>query len=182
MAFLVLLERLTPEERAVFLLREVFEYPYDEIANMLEKSEGACRQALHRARVHIAASRPRFSPSPRQHSKIFKAFVGAIGNGDLQQLESLLAEDVGLVADGGGRIRGAAIHPLHGRGDVSRFLIGSLRFAPEGVTPEVEEVNGQPAIVLRSQGQAFIVVMLELDDEKINVVRLFGNPQKLSAL
>lgn len=182
MAFLVLLERLSPEERAVFLLREVFQYPYEQIAEMLKKSEAACRQHLSRAKTHIAANRPRFSASETEHNQVFQAFIGAIGSGDLTKLETLLAEDVGLVADGGGRIRGAATRPITGRADVAAFLLNSMRFAPGALAPEVAEINGQPAILLRADGQPFIVVMLDVVEGEIQMVRLLGNPDKLQAL
>lgn len=182
MAFLVLLEKLNPEERAVFLLREVFQYPYPEIAEMIQKSEEACRQIFHRAKVQLSANRPRFHSNPRTYEKIFTAFLQAIREGDLDKLKGLLVKDASLWADGGGRIKGAATRPIHGAEAVAQFLLASTRFAPQDLAPSIEEINNQPAIVLRSKGQAFIVVMLELDDEKVNVVRLFGNPQKLNAL
>lgn len=181
-AFLVLLEKLNPEERAVFLLREVFQYPYGEIAEMVQKSEEACRQIFHRAKVQLAANRPRFRPNKETHQKIFRTFLSAIRDGDLEKLKGLLVKDASLWADGGGRIKGAATRPIHGDEAVAQFLMASTRFAPQDLTPSIEEINKQPAIVLRSQGQAFIVVMLELENKKISVVRLFGNPQKLSAL
>jgi RNA polymerase sigma-70 factor (ECF subfamily) len=182
MAFLVLLEKLNPEERAVFLLREVFQYPYPEIAGMIQKSEEACRQLFHRAKVQLAANRPRFHSNPRVHQKIFSAFLQAIQEGDLARLKGLLVEDASLWADGGGRIRGAATRPIFGDEAVAQFLLASTRFAPGELNPSIETINGQPAIVLRANGDPFVVVMVELDGEKISVVRLFGNPQKLSAL
>jgi RNA polymerase sigma-70 factor (ECF subfamily) len=182
MAFLVLLEKLNPEERAVFLLREVFQYPYPEIAGMIEKSEDVCRQIFHRAKVQLAANRPRFTASPQVHQRVFAAFLQAIQNGDLDRLKGLLVTDASLWADGGGRIKGAATRPVYGNEAVAQFLLASTRFAPGELAPQVEEINGQPAIVLRSDGQPFLVVQLELDGEKISVVRLFGNPQKLNAL
>src|SRR6266852_179949 len=129
MAFLVLLERLTPVERAVFLLREVFDYPYGEIAEIVGKEDAACRQVFSRAKKALAAEqRPRFTASGEQHRLIVQRFMQAVGAGNMEALIRLLADDATLWADGGGKARGAATRPLHGAGAVARFAVGSLRF------------------------------------------------------
>ena len=115
MAFLVLLEQLTPLERAVFLLREVFVYEYAEIAAILDKDEAACRQLFSRARKHIAARRPRFAPDRAAHRQLLEQFMHAVSGGDMAGLIGMLAYDVTMWADGGGKARGAATRPLHGR-------------------------------------------------------------------
>jgi len=121
MAFLVLLEQLTPAERAVFLLREVFDYDYAEVAAIVGKEEAACRQLLHRAKQHIADHRPRFKPTPEAHRQILTHFLQAVGSGELAGLLAMLADDVELWADGGGKARGAITRPLRGRDAVARF-------------------------------------------------------------
>src|SRR6059036_1335279 len=112
MAFLVLLEQLTPLERAVFLLREVFEYEYAEIAQIVGKEEAACRQLLSRAKKHVAAHRPRFKPSREAHRRLLDRFLRAVSLGELEGLTRLLQQDVTMWADGGGKARGAATRPL----------------------------------------------------------------------
>src|SRR5262249_26471596 len=148
LAFLVLLEQLTPLERAVFLLREVFDYSYAEIATIVEKDEVACRQIFSRARKQIAAQRPRFTATAEQHRQILGHFMQAVSTGQLDELIQLLADDVTLWADGGGRVRGAATRPLHGRRAVAQFVLASTRYLPPNVNVEVAEVNGQPAAIL----------------------------------
>src|SRR5205085_8777005 len=127
MAFLVLLEQLTPLERAVFLLREVFEYEYSEIAEIVGKEEAACRQLFSRAKKHIADHRPRFKPDPQAHRRLLDRFLSAVGLGDMDGLLRLLGDDVTMWADGGGKARGAATRPLHGAYAVARFVLASTR-------------------------------------------------------
>src|SRR5437870_3586384 len=184
MAFLVLLERLTPTERAVFLLREVFEYEYSEIAGMLEKSEGACRQLFSRAKDRITANRPRFQVSPEEHRRLLEEFMRAAVNGDLHNLTNLLAEDATIWADGGGKVRGAALEPVRGRADVARFVIGvTAKFVPVGAQYAVADVNGQPTLLIRHpDGMPAVVVSIEVDQARIRNIWAIGNPDKLGAL
>src|SRR5262249_16659227 len=144
MAFLVLLESLSPLERAVFLLREVFDYEYAEIGQITGRDEAACRQLFSRAKKHISDHRPRFPASPETHAKMVGGFMEACLAGDLDGLMSLLAEDVTSWSDGGGKVSGAVRHPVQGRDKVARTIIGLLSRAPEGTTFEVIEVNGLP--------------------------------------
>ncbi len=145
MAFLVLLEQLTPLERAVFLLRQVFDYDYAEIAEMVDSAETACRQVFSRAKKHISENRPRFKPNPEKHRGMLEQFIAAVSHGELDGLLALLSEDVTLWADGGGKVRGAALQPLHGREAVARFVIASPYLAGGSLEPRIVEMNeGHP--------------------------------------
>src|SRR5215213_3877354 len=150
MAFLVLLEQLTPAERAVFLLREVFDYDYAEVATIVGKEEAACRKLLSRAKQHIAAGRPRFKPSPEAHRQIFTQFLRAVEQGELDGLMQLLADDVELWVDGGGKAQGAITRPLHGRTAVAQFLSATRQRADPGSRAEIADVNGEPALIMRA--------------------------------
>ncbi len=178
-AFLVLLETLTPVERAVFLLRQVFEYEYADIAEMVGKDEVTCRQLFSRAKKHIADRRPRFKPTPEQHRHALEQFQRAITVGELQGLQKMLADDVTLWADGGGKAKGAATRPLYGPDAVSRFLLASRRLAVEGYRSEIARVNGEWSVVLRDGERAFLVVFVTLEHKQIREIRMIGNPDKL---
>lgn len=178
-AFLVLLESLSPLERAVFILREVFEFEYEEIAEIVGSDETACRQLFSRAKKHIAEHRPRFRTSPEQHHQLLDQFMRAVGEGELDGLMQLLTEDVTMWADGGGKARGAATRPLHGREAVARFLVGSTRLPTESYRIEVSEVNGEAAAILRAGERALVVFFIEGEQGKVQVVRAIGNPDKL---
>ena len=183
MAFLVLLERLTPLARAVFLLREVFDYEYAEIAQIVERDEAACRQIFSRARKELARDERRFKPSPETHQRILHSFVHAVTDGDMQELMDVLTDDVVLWADGAGRIRGAATRPLYGRDAAAAFLVSSRRFAPEGtLTFELATINAEPGLIMRAAGQPFLVINADTDGERISALRLIANPDKLSAI
>lgn len=181
-AFLVLLESLTPLERAVFLLREVFEFEYDEIAEVVEKDQAACRQLFSRAKKHITSHRPRFKTSPEKQRLMLDRFTKAAGEGELDGLVRLLAEDVTLWADGGGKARGAAIRPLHGREAVARFLLASTRLPAESYRAEVRQVNGEWAVILRTGDKPIVVGFIEVQDDLIREIRVIGNPDKLQRL
>jgi RNA polymerase sigma-70 factor, ECF subfamily len=180
LAFLMLLEQLQPFERAVFLLREVFGYEFAEIAAMLEKSEAACRRSFSRAKQHLREHRPRFSASRETHQQLLTGFFRAVQVGDMDTLTDMLAEDVTLWADGGGKSRGAATRPVLGRDFVARFVLGTRRFWPEGSHVELGEVNGQPALVIHVDGQAFAVLTVDVEQGRIQTIRIFANPEKLS--
>ncbi|MBV9228342.1 MAG: RNA polymerase sigma-70 factor, partial [Chloroflexi bacterium] len=182
MAFLVLLERLTPVERAVFLLREVFDYPYAEIAEIVGKDEVSCRQILSRAKKFIAGNRPRFTPSNEEHQHLLGEFLHAVEEGNLAGLTEMLASDVTMWTDGGGKVRGAATRTLHGQEAVARFAIASLRLLPEGSTIEFREVNGEPAFLLRVDGHPFSVLSVTIEQQHIVDIRVVGNPDKLRHL
>src|SRR5215471_13015341 len=151
LAFLLVLEQLQPVERAVFLLREVFDYDYAEIASFLGKSEMACRQWFSRAKKHLADHRPRFHASPETQRRLLPSFQQALQAGEMTPFMNLLAEDVSFWADGGGKVKGVAIHPLFGRDEVVRFILSNsplFRSAlPADARVELAEVNGQPALI-----------------------------------
>jgi RNA polymerase sigma-70 factor (ECF subfamily) len=182
MAFLVLLERLTPVERAVFLLREVFDYPYPEIAAIVGKEEVSCRQIFSRAKKFIASQHPRFTPSSEHHEQLLQQFLAAVEEGDLDGLTELLASDVTLSTDGGGKARGAATRTLQGQEPVARFVIASQRLIQAGFTAEITEVNGEPAILLRIDGHPFSVVSVTIAQQHIVDIRVIANPDKLRHL
>lgn len=182
MAFLVLLESLSPLERAVFLLREVFDYEYAEIAQITGRDEAACRQLFSRAKKHISEHRPRFPASPEAHAKMVDGFMEACIAGDMDGLMSLLAEDVTAWSDSGGKVPGAARHPIQGREKVARVLVGLVSRVPEGTTVEVIEVNGFPALLIRVRGQVVGVLTLEVERDFIHAIRNVANPDKLAHL
>lgn len=182
LAFLVLLEQLQPFERAVFLLREVFEYEFAEIAAMLEKSEAACRRSFSRAKQHLINRRPRFKPAPETHQQLLTSFLVAVRSGEMTTLTKLLSENVVLWADGGGKNKQAALHPIHGRDAVARFCLGSKRFWPENARVELEEINGQAALIIRANGQAFSVLAMDVEYGRIQAIRIIVNPDKLARI
>ena len=182
MAFLVLLESLSPLERAVFLLREVFDYEYAEIAQITGRKEAACRQLVSRAKKHIRDHRPRFSASPEAHAKMVDRFMEAFVAGDMDSLMSLLAEDVTAWSDGGGKVPGAARQPIQGRDKVGRAIMALLGHVPEGTTVEVIEVNGLPALLMRVREQIIGVTTLEVGGGYIRAIRNVANPDKLAHL
>jgi RNA polymerase sigma-70 factor (ECF subfamily) len=182
MAFLVLLESLSPLERAVFLLREVFDYDYAEIAQITGRDEAACRQLFSRAKKHISQNRPRFPASPEAHAKMVGRFLEACTAGDIDGLTSLLAEDVTAWIDGGGKVSVAANQPVQGREKVAHGIMSRLSRAPEGMTAEVIEVNGLAALLVRVDGKVTSLVTLEVEDDQIRAVRTVLNPDKLAHL
>jgi len=184
LAFLVLLEQLPPIERAVFLLREVFEYDYAEIATFLGKSEIACRQSFSRAKKHLTDHRPRFQASADTQRQLLTGFLQAVQAGEMTPLMNLLAEDVTFWADGGGKVKGAATRPIAGRMAVARFILGALgvfmRSLPESSHVELAEVNRQPALIIRADEKAFAVLTIEVEAQQIRTIRIVANPEKLA--
>lgn len=181
-AFMLLLETLTPAERAVFLLREVFDFSYGEIAAIVGKEEAACRQLLHRARQRVRDRRPRFDTSAQAHEAILQRFLHAAETGDLTALLDLMTEDVVAVSDGGGKVA-ASRYPLAGRDRVARLVRGLPRLAPPGVGVEIASINGEPAIVIRfANGDAYGVISADLRDGKIAALHFILNPDKLAHL
>jgi RNA polymerase sigma-70 factor, ECF subfamily len=180
LAFLVLLEQLQPIERAVFLLREVFEYDYAEIATFLGKSEAACRQSFSRAKKHLADHRPRFPASPETQKHLLTGFLQAAEAGEMTALMNLLAEDVTLWVDSGGNVKGAATRPIAGRDAVARFSLGTRRFLPENARVELADVNGQLALIFRTNERAYLVLTIEVEAQQIQTIRVVANPEKLT--
>ncbi len=177
-AFLVMLENLGPLERAVLLLREVFDYDYVEIAGIVEKSEANCRQILHRAHERLGQRQPRFAVSREQQEQITERFLQASANGDMQGLLGLLTDDIVFTGDGGGKVR-VGLKPVHGPDKVARGMLGGLRFIPSEVQVRIEEVNKQPAIVGYLEGRPYGVILLEIEGEHIQHIYTVLNPDKL---
>jgi RNA polymerase sigma-70 factor (ECF subfamily) len=182
MAFLVVLETLSPVERAVFLLHDVFGFAFEEVASAIGKAPANARQIAVRARKHIEARRPRFDPSAEERRALADRFFAAIGEGDVEGLIELLAEDVVMVGDGGGR--GALGTPVVGRLRIARFLVGLGRYATgRELTVERATVNGQPGIVAYGpDGVAETVLTIDVLDGKVAAIRGVVNPEKLRHL
>jgi RNA polymerase sigma-70 factor, ECF subfamily len=182
MAFLVVLDSLSPVERAVFLLHDVFAFGFDEIARIVGKSAENCRQIAVRARKHVEARRPRFEASPERRNELVMRFLAAIGSGDLDALVALLAEDVEMVGDGGGH--GAVREPVEGRVRVARFLLGLARYGERlDMRIEPATVNGQPGLVsYDADGHVANVLSVDVADDRIVAIRSVVNPEKLRHL
>jgi RNA polymerase sigma-70 factor (TIGR02957 family) len=184
LAFLVLLESLSPEQRAAFLLREVFDEPYGRIAEIVGTSEQNARQLAARARRHVEEQRPRFEATRAQHEELAARFFAAAEEGDLEGLEALLAHDVVFRGDGGGKAP-AAPRAVHGRAKVARLMTAGLRTAGRlgGMTLRREQVNGQPgALFYDREGRLLSVVSLDIADGQIQGVSAIANPDKLQHL
>jgi RNA polymerase sigma-70 factor (ECF subfamily) len=178
MAFLVLLERLSPVERAVFLLHEVFDYGYPEIAPIVDKSEANCRQLVHRAREHVSAGGQRFDATPEQLEDLTYRFLKASGNGDMQALIELLTDDATLWSDGGGKVP-AAINPIHGPEKIARFFIGLAQKMPPGTTFRPARVNGRPGYIAYVDGAVYMVAQVSFAGGKVSAFHIVRNPDKL---
>jgi len=185
LAFLVLLEKLTPEQRAAFLLREVLDYPYEQIAAIIGTAEDNARQLVSRARKHVNEGKPRFEASHERREQLASSFFAALRNGDLKTLETLLADDVVVHADGGGRVR-AITRPVYGRDRVARLLLKGMRAAERsgGWSMSQLQVNGQPgALRYDAAGRLSAVLVLDVtDDGRIHAIRAIANPDKLGHL
>ena len=180
MAFLVTLESLGPVERAVFLLREVFDYGYDEIANIVGRSEDNCRQIALRARRQIETKKPRFEASRKKREELSRRFFDVVLAGDSDGLIQMLASDVVAYGDGGGKAR-AFPKPVHGRDKVARLVTRTRGIAV--ATVHLVEVNGQPgALLLDGAGRPVVVVSLDIADGLIQTVRAISNPDRLRHL
>jgi RNA polymerase sigma-70 factor (TIGR02957 family) len=183
-AFLVVMESLSPEQRAAFLLREVFDYPYDRIAEIVGKSEDNVRQLTARARRHVQEHKPRYEPSAELREELARRFIAAAREGEVEQLEALLAEDVVLHGDGGGKVP-AITRPLLGRSRVAKALANWARVGGRGGGFELRpvEVNGQPgAVALDSQERIIGVLAFDIADGRIQAVSSVVNPEKLGHL
>jgi RNA polymerase sigma-70 factor (TIGR02957 family) len=179
MAMMLVLETLTPTERAVFVLREVFDLGYDEIAKAVDKSPAAVRQIAHRARSHVASRRPRGTVPAAQTRGVLDAFQRATETGDLQGLLDILAPDVVFLGDGGG-IKQAVPRPIVGADKVGRLLASGLARIPGTATLRPAQVNGYPALVLLVDGEVDTVLAARIDDGLITGVYAVRNPEKLS--
>ncbi|MEO3759206.1 RNA polymerase sigma-70 factor [Mycobacterium sp. B14F4] len=187
MAMLVVLETLSPLERAVFVLKDVFGFSHAEIAGFVERSESSVRQAAHRAREHVQARRPRFQADRETKREATERFFAATVGGDINALMELLAPDVTLWTDGGGKVR-QAMRPIVGAQNVFRWISGNIARPYEGVeiadmTAELVDVNGGPGIVMSGAGRVIATISVELDaDGRIVTVHNVANPDKLTAV
>ncbi len=182
-AFLLLLETLSPVERAVFLLREVFRYDYDEIAGIVGKSEANCRQILVRARGHVEAGRRRFTTSREERDALVRTFVAATDRGDLDQLVRLLAHDVAFYGDGGGKAA-AVRKPVFGRDRVAQLMAWAIDLAEKRhLSIRQAQVNGEAgAVVLDAEGHIVNVVSFDVLDGEVTAIWSVANPDKLDHL
>src|SRR5579863_6825257 len=186
MAMLVVLESLTPQERAVFVLREVFGFDHAEIGAALGRSAPAVRQLAHRAREHVQARRPRFDVDWDQQREVTERFLAAAGGGDIEGLMTVLAPDVMLLTDGGGKAR-AALRPIVGAGKAARFLVAIAGRPYMGVdisamTLAPAEINGSPGTLIMTGGRAIAALTLTVSGGRITAIQLLVNPDKLTAI
>ncbi len=179
MALLLVLESLSPVERAAYLLRRVFDHGYAEIAGILGKSEVACRQLVSRAEEHIRRRRPRFEARPEEAERLTTAFLEACSSGDLQALLDVLAPDAVFYSDGGGKVP-AALAPVIGADKIARLFLGILKKAPDGLELRGVLVNGQPGLLARIDGQVIQVMTFDVDDGRIAACFAVRNPDKLA--
>jgi RNA polymerase sigma-70 factor (ECF subfamily) len=181
MAMLMLLERLSPAERAAYLLHEVFETDYDRIAEILSKTESACRQLVHRAKERVRAGKPRFLPSRDEQERVLKGFRNAVMTGDIDGLVSLLTADATLYGDGGGKAA-SVLNPIHGADKIARFFLGVRDKQPAGHEVELRFVNGSLGFVSFVGDQAIQALAIEWDGPRITALHAVRNPDKLKHL
>ncbi|NUT98020.1 MAG: RNA polymerase sigma-70 factor [Saccharothrix sp.] len=181
-AMMVVLETLSPVERVVFLLREVFGYSHAEVADILDRPEPTVRQLAHRAREHVQARRPRFDTDPDRRARITSRFVEACAGGDLNAVMALLAPDVTAWSDGGGKIT-AALRPLHGPNHVARWFLGVLaKPQSAGIVLEPTTINGELGVLCTIGGTPVGALTYDVTDDRLQTLRLQVNPDKLTGL
>ncbi|MYM75558.1 RNA polymerase sigma-70 factor [Duganella sp. FT134W] len=178
MAFMWVLERLSPEERAAFLMRQVFEHEYADIADMLGKSEAACRQMVHRAQQRVQQQQPRFAVPREQHRALLERFMAAAQNGDRAAMKTLLADDAQLVADGGGKVN-SYLRVLHGAGRVAGSFWSLEHQYPQQVMYRQARINGEPGLLRYVGGQLESAQSFLIDNDRIVAVFIVRNPDKL---
>jgi RNA polymerase sigma-70 factor (ECF subfamily) len=183
MAFMVMLERLSPIERAVLLLHDVFDFDYAEIARIVDKSETNCRQLLSRAKKHVGTSESRFDADPAQSERLLQGFMQASLAGDMESMLAVLADDITLWADGGGKVPGAAVKPVRGLESVARFVFSrAQQFVSAERTLRPTQINGQPGFIVYVSGRPLAAMILHIRDGRIRTIYAVGNPDKLQAL
>jgi RNA polymerase sigma-70 factor, ECF subfamily len=180
-AMLVVLESLSPDERAVFVLREVFDFPYAEIAEATGKSQAAVRQIAHRAKERVQARQPRFETDDRRQRDVAEHFIAATLGGDLQALMDALAPGAVLLSDGGGKVT-AARKPVHGPEKIARFLVGISSVPVPAMRVEFSTLNGMPALLVYSGDSIDLAAMVDVRDGRVTGVYLVRNPDKLAKL
>ena len=181
LALLRVLDRLDPVQRAVFLLREVFDYPYEDVARVVGRRVDHCRQLARRARERVREERPPVEADPAEHERLLERFVAAADAGDLAGLEALLAEDVVLLSDGGGKVP-AALNPVRGRDRVARFMVGVRKKATGDVSVRLARANGLPAALVYVDGRLGSLLALDVRDGRVATVFSVRNPDKLRGL
>ncbi|GAA2294726.1 RNA polymerase sigma-70 factor [Streptomyces violaceusniger] len=181
LAMLVVLESLSPLERAVFVLKEVFGFSFREIAGMLERGEAAVRQVGSRARAHVQARRPRYDAPAEVRRQVTEEFLAACLGGDLNRMMELLAPDVTAWSDGGGKVK-AALRPQRGAEKVARFLAAVIAQPMDDPRVHVVDVNGRPGLLLTVAGRPDTVACAEIEDGRITEIRIIRNPEKLRHL
>lgn len=181
MALLHVLERLSPEERAAFILHDAFDCEYAEIANMLGKNEPACRKLVSRARERVKTDRPRYSVSKDAHHAMFARFMAAVAEATPNAFQALFADDIVFYSDGGGRVP-AAINPVRGADRVARLLAGLMRKFPAQQQPElaVMEINNRLSVVATIAGAIYTIITIEVEGDRITAIYAMRNPEKLS--
>ncbi|MEJ1128935.1 RNA polymerase sigma-70 factor [Variovorax sp. CCNWLW225] len=180
-AFLAVLERLAPEARAAFLLREVFDADYEEVARTLGKSEAACRQLVHRAKAQVQEARPRFQVSRETHQRLLQAFADAAARGSLHDLKALMAEDVELIGDGGGKVQTFS-KVLRGSQRLAQLYFALWRRMGPAVRMELVDINGEPGLLRFLDGQLESAQTFEIEGERIVRIRAQRNPDKLTRI
>jgi len=180
-AFLAVLERLAPEARAAFLMREVFDADYDEVARTLGKSEAACRQLVHRAKAQVLEARPRYQVSRETHQRLLRAFADAAARGSLQDLKALMAEDVELIGDGGGKVQSFS-KVLRGSQRLAQLYFALWRRLGAAVRMELAEINGEPGLLRFVDGQLESAQTFEIEGDRIVRIRAQRNPDKLARI
>ncbi|MDQ0036387.1 RNA polymerase sigma-70 factor (ECF subfamily) [Variovorax boronicumulans] len=180
-AFLAVLERLAPEARAAFLMREVFEADYDEVALTLGKSEAACRQLVHRAKAQVQDARPRYQVSRETHQRLLRAFADAAARGSMQDLKALMTEEVELIGDGGGKVQSFS-KVLTGNQRLAQLYYSLWRRMGPVVRMELVEINGEPGLLRFIDGELESAQTFEIEDERIARIRVQRNPDKLARI
>jgi RNA polymerase sigma-70 factor (ECF subfamily) len=180
-AFLAVLERLAPEARAAFLLREVFDADYDEVARTLGKTEAACRQLVHRAKVQVQEGRPRFTVPRETHERLLRAFADAAARGSMQDLKALMAEDVELIGDGGGKVQTFS-KILRGSQRLAQLYYSLWRRMGPAVRMEMVDINGEPGMLRFVDGELESAQTFEIENDRIVRIRAQRNPDKLARI
>jgi len=181
LAFLTLLDRLGPEERAAFLLKEIFDYDYAQIAGLIGHSEANCRQMVHRARMRVQGERPRFAVAPEQHRSLLERFMHAAQVGDRDAIVRLLDANAQLVSDGGGKVN-ATIRPLHGAARIARLFWAIARRTNGSTDWRLGHVNGEPAVLRMHEGRLHSVTTITVEGDRITGIFTVLNPDKLDGL
>jgi RNA polymerase sigma-70 factor, ECF subfamily len=180
-ALVAVLERLSPLERVVFVLRSAFDFTFKEIAPVVGRDAVACRKIFSRARARILEERPRFAVDRERHRALLRSFTDAARGGDQARLVSLLAQDVVLHSDGGGKAL-ATKKPVMGSAAVARFIVAVTRTVPTDVSVDEVDLNGAPGLVFRTNGRPMLAILIDTDGERVNAVFAVANPEKLAGL